>query len=963
MAIPTFQELIEQNAILNQRLTALEDNFLRLNNSFNSLIENAPIGIIVVENGKIFDLNSAFVKLLQYQNSDELKGKNIIEIIHPDFRDIAKQRLRELQTASVEKVIPLEEKMICKNGDFVDVLIAGQKSYYQNKPVILGYIFDITEQKKAESNDKIFKILFDNAPDGILIIDQEGFITDCNKEFYKQLKLDKSQIIGTQTTNYILEKSIFKEVIEELSEKKVTERIVTQTASDNSTLPVWRKITGLYDKQNKLYGAVAISRDISEIEQAKALLKRSIEEIQLQNEEITVSNEELRALNEEFSATNDALRDSYARNEKIIAELRKSEKKFRLTAENSEEYLFMFSIDERAEITYVSPSIKKMGYQTQHLLNTSLYDLLNQDDQIRIREIIEHGKLLNKDSIDEQGIKSEKLKINVLDSQNKIHFWEISLSIFSNFGLMISLDNTKRKENENLKKIQEQTIIESRDKLLELNQKLTKSEERYRNIYNSTSDAIFIHNSKTGSVVDANSAASEMFGFTYNELINIAPNIICVGKSPYSDVEASEYIKKAKNEGVQHFIWRSKKKDGTIFWTDITLKYAEISDESRIISVVRDVDKNIESQKALAESEEKFRELTETSPTAIFIYQENKFVHVNQSTVNMTGYTKEELMGMNFWDVVHPDMREMVKNMGYQRQHGEDVPTRYEMKLLTKNGEERWIDFNGSRVNYRGQPAAIGNVIDITKTKEIVRQLIAAKEKAEEADRLKSAFLANMSHEIRTPLNGILGFSQLLNDNDIEDERKSRYIEIINKSGEQLLTIINDILDVSKIEVGQFSIVVEKYSVNAVIDDILLLFEDKARSENKEISFEKGLSDTESLIYTDEIRLKQIFINLINNALKFTSKGYIKYGYRKKEEFLEFFVEDTGIGVPKEKQELIFDRFRQSNETTTRDFGGTGLGLSICKGIIELFGGKIWVESDGKTGSTFRFTIPYKRDN
>jgi|GEM_PF-2173609 len=962
MAIPTFQELIEQNAILNQRLTALEDNFLRLNNSFNSLIENAPIGIIVVENGKIFDLNSAFVKLLQYQNSDELKGKNIIEIIHPDFRDIAKQRLRELQTASVEKVIPLEEKMICKNGDFVDVLIAGQKSYYQNKPVILGYIFDITEQKKAESNDKIFKILFDNAPDGIVIIDKEGFITDCNKEFYKQLKLDKSQIIGTQTSNYILEKSIFKEVIEELSEKKVTDRIVTQTASDNSTLPVWRKITGLYDKQNKLYGAVAISRDISEIEQAKALLKRSIEEIQLQNEEITASNEELRALNEEFSATNDALRDSYAQNEKIIAELRKSEKKFRLTAENSEEYLFMFSIDERAEITYVSPSIAKMGYQTQHLLKTSLYDLLNQDDQIRIGEIIEQGKLLNINSIDEQGVKSEKLTINVLDSQNKIHFWEISLSIFSNFGLMISLDNTKRIENENIKKIQEQTIIESRDKLLELNKKLAKSEESYRNIYNSTSDAIFIHNSKTGSVVDANSAASEMFGFTYNELINIAPNKICAGKSPYSDVESSEYIKKAKTEGVQHFIWRSKKKDGTIFWTDITLKYAEISDENRIISVVRDVDKNIESQKALAESEEKFRELTETSPTAIFIYRENRFVHVNQSTVNMTGYTKEELMGMNFWDVVHPDMREMVKNMGYQRQQGEDVPTRYEMKLLTKNGEERWIDFNGSRVNYRGQPAAIGNVIDITKTKEIVRQLIAAKEKAEEADHLKSAFLANMSHEIRTPLNGILGFSQLLND-DIDDERKNRYIEIINKSGEQLLTIITDILDISKIEVGQLTLVLEKYSVNSIIDDIYLMFKFQSQHRNLEFFLEKSLQDSDSLIYTDDVRLKQILSNLINNALKFTKSGYIKYGYQKKEGFLEFFVEDTGIGVPKEKQELIFDRFRQSNETTTRDFGGTGLGLSICKGIVELFGGKIWVESDGKTGSTFRFTIPYKRDN
>ena len=377
---------------------------------------------------------------------------------------------------------------------------------------------------------------------------------------------------------------------------------------------------------------------------------------------------------------------------------------------------------------------------------------------------------------------------------------------------------------------------------------------------------------------------------------------------------------------------------------------------------MRDVEKDVEAQKTLEESEEKFRQLTETSPTAIFIYRDSKFVHVNGSTVLMTGYSEEELLQMDFWDVVHPDMREMVKNMGLQRQEGENVPTRYEMKLLTKNREVRWVDFNATRVMYLGKPAAIGNVIDITKTKHIVKALIKAKEKAEEADRLKSSFLANMSHEIRTPLNGILGFSQLLKEDDIDDERRNKYIDIINKGGEQLLNIINDILDISKIEVGQFSIVIEKYSVNAIINDIFLMFESQARSENKEFSYEKGLSDVESLIFTDEMRLKQILMNLINNALKFTLEGFIKYGYQRKDDFLEFYVEDSGIGVPAEKQEIIFDRFRQSNETTARDFGGTGLGLSISKGITELFGGKIWVESDGKTGSKFYFTIPYTVD-
>jgi PAS domain S-box-containing protein len=242
-------------------------------------------------------------------------------------------------------------------------------------------------------------------------------------------------------------------------------------------------------------------------------------------------------------------------------------------------------------------------------------------------------------------------------------------------------------------------------------------------------------------------------------------------------------------------------------------------------------------------------------------------------------------------------------------------------------------------------------------------EILDSKNRAEESDKLKSAFLANMSHEIRTPMNGILGFGQLLRKPGLPGEKREHFVNIINANGKHLLDLINDIIDISKIEANQLEINVVKCDVNQVIEELKLTFESSLGQLGKEnlLLETRAKIPGKAWVYTDITRLKQVFTNLLSNAIKFTNEGHVRLGYDFKDtDTILFFVEDTGIGISPEKQKLVFERFRQADESTTRDFGGTGLGLSICQGLVRLFGGDIWVESEKDKGSVFYFTHPYK---
>ncbi len=253
---------------------------------------------------------------------------------------------------------------------------------------------------------------------------------------------------------------------------------------------------------------------------------------------------------------------------------------------------------------------------------------------------------------------------------------------------------------------------------------------------------------------------------------------------------------------------------------------------------------------------------------------------------------------------------------------------------------------------------------DVSDLMRIENELKEARDRAEESDRLKTSFLANMSHEIRTPMNGIVGFANLLRDPDLSEDKRDLFLKHIDHSSNQLLNIIDDIIDISKIESGQLKISNKPVRINEILDEIFSSFFHRIRGDapgEKQVAFKlrKGNESNDFTIVTDDFRLSQIFNNLIGNAIKFTKEGHITFGYAlKSNRHVEFFVSDSGIGIPNNKKRIIFDRFGQVNQERTLQPSGTGLGLPISKSLVDLMGGEMWVESDMGEGSTFYFTLP-----
>lgn len=386
----------------------------------------------------------------------------------------------------------------------------------------------------------------------------------------------------------------------------------------------------------------------------------------------------------------------------------------------------------------------------------------------------------------------------------------------------------------------------------------------------------------------------------------------------------------------------------------------------RLAQAVHRAFKEAQEQKARQRAEKELRKLSRAvnqSPNSIFITDINGIIeYINPTTIKLTGYASEELIGQNpriFSSGETP--KEEYSLLWKTIKTGKEWKGEFRNKK--KNGELFWQSVTISPIlnDFDEITHYVAISEDVTESKELTLELIKAKEKAEESDRLKTAFLHNISHEIRTPMNAIVGFSGFLHDPNLNFEKRKQFTDIIVQSSNQLLSIISDIVNIATLEAGQEKIHEGEINLNSTLELLYEQFLIKAKKQHLIFNLKTFLSDHEDRIISDETKLVQILTNLIGNALKFTQQGSINFGYTIKNNELEFFVEDTGIGVHPEMHEKIFKRFRQVESTMERKFGGSGLGLSISKAYVELLGGKIWLISELDKGSTFFFTIPFKR--
>ena len=490
---------------------------------------------------------------------------------------------------------------------------------------------------------------------------------------------------------------------------------------------------------------------------------------------------------------------------------------------------------------------------------------------------------------------------------------------------------------------------------------LKESEDRFRKIFEESPFSMLMTR-KDFTIMRANSTFCKFIGYKEEELK--ASTFRNFTHPDHIEEDGISLLKLTAGEiPIYHTEKRYIRKDGSFIWGSTTVSIIRDKNDAAqfFLVMIEDITATKKATYELDNSVSLLKATLESTEDGLLVVDlSGKIVQFNQKFIDMWRIPAEVMAtgddnklldyvkhGLNNYE----SFLENVKNL-----YSEPEATSFDM-LEFKDG--RFFErYSRPQVIDGKSVGRVWSFRDITKKKLAEKELVVAKEKAEESDRLKTAFLHNVSHEIRTPMNAIIGFSSLLNDPALTEAERKQYVDVIFQSGGQLLSIINDIVDIANVESGQAKVNLTEFNINTVLRSLNEQFSIIGKENNVTILFNPGLPDEDCIVLTDNTKLVQILSNLINNAIKFTKNGYVNFGYSVKDEWIEFFVKDTGIGISPEFHYKIFDRFYQVDNAVSRQFSGTGLGLSICKGYVELLGGSIRVESEPGKGTQFLFTIP-----
>ena len=478
----------------------------------------------------------------------------------------------------------------------------------------------------------------------------------------------------------------------------------------------------------------------------------------------------------------------------------------------------------------------------------------------------------------------------------------------------------------------------------------------FKSLVENSAQALMVATGNPLQILYASPAVEKLTGYTPMELTSMTPEQLTL--LVYQDerkvfLERFERalagnLEKGRNE------YRIIDKSGAIKWFEVFPSIIMINSTRAVQGTLVDITPRKIAELKLSDNERRYRTLIKLAPDAFFHGdKDGNFIDVNRNSTILTGYSRKELLGMNMTRLFAPEDLQKKPLRFDKLKQGSTVTT--ERTLRRRDGRKLVSEMKSLMLP---DNTYISLIRDISSRKILEQELIAARIKAEESDKLKTEFINNMSHEIRTPLNAIIGFSTLLAEDDGDKSEKRLYRSIIEESGNQLMMIISDIIDISKIEAGQIVISKESINLNQIIDQLFSTFSHSPQLKVQLKTF-KPWSDENAIIRCDKYRLIQIFSNLISNAIKFTESGEISFGYEEGPgNLIKCYVKDTGRGVDPRFQGEIFDRFRQIQPSGSLTSTGTGLGLAIARGLVNMLGGTIGVDSVVGKGSVFYFTIP-----
>ncbi len=504
-------------------------------------------------------------------------------------------------------------------------------------------------------------------------------------------------------------------------------------------------------------------------------------------------------------------------------------------------------------------------------------------------------------------------------------------------------------------------LLISNRRIRAANQAAKKAERVLRNLYDIIPDAIYVSEFPSGRVVDCNQSACTALGREREEILTLAVADIdakfCEGRelAAWGQLTPGKYLTLESSH---------RRADGSSFPVEINITLFEHENERRIVGIARDISERKWLEENLLKTEVKFSSIFRNSPDLIAITEvsSGKYFEVNDAFERVIGYSREEVIGktsleLDVWESPE-DRIQMLKEVADSRRL-----MNYRTTFRRKNGGIFPALVSLEAASLYDTDCFIISARDITEQDQAEQDLLASKRAAETANKAKSEFLANMSHEIRTPMNGILGMVQLMELSELGSEQRE-YLHILKNSGDNLLSLINDILDLSRVESGRIDLEEAPFSLQSAINNTISIQRNSAQQKRLTLSTEIS-DELPDLLVGDQLRFRQVLLNLLANAIKFTDQGGVTVSARMVHRAgdgitLAVSISDTGIGIPTEKQELIFSPFTQADASTTRRHGGTGLGLTISRRLARLMGGDISVESRPGAGSTFHFTAGFK---
>jgi PAS domain S-box-containing protein len=999
----------------------LEEALQKSQHLFQTLAKASPVGIFRTDpDGNTTYVNPKWSELSGL-TLEEAAGSKWLDAVHPDDREKLKESW--MSDISSQKKSNAEYRFLRPDGSIAWVMENAIPEWIDNEIAgYIGTITDITGRKQMEetlrASEEKYRLLIDTANESIIVA-QDGLLKFVNKMTIEMLEGNSEQeLIGRPFPEFIHpddEKMVVENYQLRISNEEVQQRypfrVVTLTGivkwvEINAVLIEWQgkpatlnflsdiserkraeeilreseeKYRRIFENVQDIYYETSIEGIILEVSPSVELISKG----QYKRDEVTgksmndfindpkqgdvlmnvlqehgfVSDLEIILKNRDgslipCSISSKILLDAQGHPEKIIGSMRditdrkradealiESETKYRQLVTQSPDGIFI--VDLSGKFLAVNTAIcESLKYTGEELLSMKLLDIVPEKyhslHKQRLLAIMNGGGTTSNAEYEVTGKDGINLFVEVL-----------SVPYYKGDEIVgfqaIARDITERKRVEKL---------------------LRENEEKYRRIFENVQD-LYYESSIDGTILEVSPSIESLSQGQYERED-------LIGKSMYefyTDPETRDSLLSAlKEKGlVIDFEITLRNRDGSLIPCSISAKIFRDAQgrPEKIIGSMRDITGRKRAEEAIFNERRMLRTLIDNLPDHIYVKDAMaRKVISNTADFKDFGFRSEDqVLGKTDLEIFpfpigqrgHDAEMEVLSS-------GKPVIGREE-DFIYQDGTKHWslstmiplID-NAGKVS-----GLVGIGHDITERKHVVEELIKAKEKAEESDRLKTAFLHNISHEIRTPMNSIVGFSALLSEPVLDEKTQQTYIENIMESSNHLLAIINDIVDISNIEANLVKLTKSEIDLNKSLKSICNQFRPKADEKRITLECESRISDSDASVITDSTKLTQVISNLISNSLKFTNKGYIKVICDKQSDFLQFSVSDTGIGIPPEQYSKIFERFYQVQNSVSRIYEGTGLGLSISKAYVELMGGKMWLSSEPGKGSTFSFTIPYEK--